>query len=139
MTILKKVAIRWVVLGLGFTAYWLAVRYLFSSHKGDANIGIGLLAFGLLFVAAGIGGLRDGLLRPLGESVAVWCCTAVAVGLTAALPFTLDETGLDLDVLLADIAGIVVIVSILVASPAVTAAAIGSAVASSRRQGPSAI
>jgi len=139
MTILKKVAIRWVVLGLGFTAYWLAVRYLLSDDKGDANIGIGLLAFALLFVAAGIGGLRDGLLHPLGEAVVVWCCTAVAVGLTAALLFTLAETGLDLDDLLADIAGIVVTVSILVAFPAVTAAAIGSAVAAARRQGSSAI
>jgi len=137
MTILKKAAVRWVILGLGFVAYWLLVRLLLSDEQGDANIGIGLLAFGLLLVAAGIGGLVDGLRLPLGQAVATWCCTAPAVGLTAAAPLLFEETGLDLAVLLADLAGIVVFVSALVAFPAIASAAIGSAVASSRAQRPS--
>ena len=128
MTILKKVATRWVVLGIGFAAYWLSVRYLLSDDKGDANIGIGLLAFGLLVLAGGIWGLRDGLRLPLGEAVLVWCGAAFAVALTAASPLVFEETGLSLATLLADIAGLVVFVSVLVGFPAVVAAAVGSAI-----------
>jgi hypothetical protein len=137
MTVLKKAAVRWVILGLGFVAYWLLVRLLLSDDKGDANIGIGLLAFGLLLVGAGIGGLVDGLRLPLGHALLIWCCTAPAVGLTAAVPLMFEEPGLDLPVLLADLAGTVVFVSVLVAFPAIAAAAIGSAFASSRAERPS--
>jgi hypothetical protein len=137
MTILKKVTIRWVVLGLGFLAYWLLVRVLLSDEKGDANIGVGLLAFALLIVAAGIWGLRDGFLLALGEAALAWCGAAFAVGLTAASPLIFEDSGLGLGVLLADFAGLVVIVSAMVALPAITGAAIGSAVATTRRQGAS--
>ena len=137
MTVLKKAVVRWVILGLGFVTYWLLVRLLLAADAGDANIGIGLLAFGLLLVAAGVGGLMDGLRQPLGQAVVTWCCTAPAVGLTAAAPVMFEETGLDLAVLLADLAGTAAFVSVLVAFPAVAAAAIGSAFASTRPQRPS--
>jgi len=137
MTILKKAAVRWVILGLGFVAYWLVVRFLMSEGQGDANIGIGLLAFGLLLVAAGVGGLVDGFRLPAGQAVLIWCCTAPAVGLTVAAPLLVEETGMDLAVLLEDLAGMVVFVSVLVAVPAVTSVAIGSAIATSRAQRPS--
>jgi len=137
MTILKKAAVRWVILGLGFVTYWLLVRLLLADDKGDANIGIGLLAFGLLLVGAAVGGFVDGRRLPVGQAMLTWCCVAPAVGLTAAAPLLFEESGLDLAVRLADLAGIVVFVSALVAFPAVAMAAIGSAVATARAQRPS--
>jgi len=128
------IVIRTVVLVAGIAGYTALLPVLYPDTDGGANIGAGLIAFGLLVVACGGWGLYDGLRRPIGSVLRVWLVVGLLVG--AAWPFLIGlfDGGLDvdLDVVFADLLFLAPFTMGLVCVPALVGAAIGSTVAQAR-------
>lgn len=128
------IAIRTVLLVAGIAGYTALLPVLFPDTGGGANIGAGLIAFGLLVVACGGWGLYDGLRRPIGSVLLVWLVVGLLVG--AAWPFLIGlsegGTGVDLDVVFADLLTLTPFTMGLVCVPALVGAAVGSTLGPSR-------
>ena len=70
------------------------------STRGDANIGLGLLAFGLLLVVAGIWGVVDGSRHAFPQVAITWGSVAVFMGVMVPVFTALTEAGFSWRVLL---------------------------------------
>lgn len=127
MELLSRIAVRAGALGAAYAAYWLVVLFVLRDDTGDANIGVGLLAFGLLILAAGFGALRDGMRWRYADVAVVWCGTAVLVSLLAGVLTLLGEPDLSAADRVSDLVGTGVFLSLLIGLPALAAGAIGSA------------
>ena len=120
------------VLAAGGVGFFL-LRTLFDNEQGDANIGAGLLLFGLLVVGVAAWAYVDGT-RADGYAQALipWVVVAAAVGV--ALPVAVAVTeDLDRDTLAKDLAGTIPFMMVLVLVPAALAVAVGRARPSQRR------
>jgi cytochrome bd-type quinol oxidase subunit 2 len=114
--------------GVGF----FLLRTLFDNEQGDANIGAGLLLFGLLVVVVAVWAFVDGV-RAAGYAQALlpWVVVAAAVGV--ALPVAVAVTeDLDRDTLVKDLAGTIPFMMVVVLVPAAIAVAVGRARGASR-------
>jgi drug/metabolite transporter (DMT)-like permease len=114
------------VLAAGGAAFFL-LRTLLDNDERDANIGAGLLMFGLLAVGVAAWAFVDGL-RAEGyvRALIPWVVVALAVGI--ALPVAVATTeGLDRDTLVQDLAGTIPFMIVLVLVPAALAVAVGRA------------
>jgi hypothetical protein len=126
MGILLRVLIRTAILAAGWAAYTLLVGWLWDDD-GGANIGAGLLAFGLVLVVAVLGGFVDGRRYPLGTTVGVWVVSGALLGLFASFMTGLSGGSLDSDVFQSDAMGMVPFFAFLVAIPSMIGGIFGSA------------
>jgi len=112
------------VLAAGGAALFL-LGTLFDNDEGDANIGAGLLMFGLLAVGVAAWAFVDGL-RTEGYLRALFPWAVVAVAAGVALPVAVAAIeDLDRDTLLQDLAGTIPFMIVLVLVPAALAVAVG--------------
>lgn len=124
-----KLLVRLAAILGGSLLYSIALN-LFPSE--DANIGAGLLYFGLLVVVSGLWGLWDGHHSEALPPVFVrWTVVAIAVGLVFPIRIWSVE-GLDFDVLWSDLAFLTPFVAGLVLAPAAVGIAIGHALSGGR-------
>jgi hypothetical protein len=126
---LGAILVRCVVIGAGIAVYSIVAPRVWRTEAGDANIGLGLLAFGLLVLACAGWALVDGRRRPFPSVAIVWFPVAAVIALGWALTLAITEADESMsvrDLLVAD-AGLVPFVFGLVAVPALLAAAIGRA------------
>ena len=123
-----------VLAGVG--AYFYLAPALFDHQAGDANIGIGLLMFGLLALTvtawAFVDGFRwEGFLQVMLPWVAVGFAVGVALPVAVATAENLDG-----DVLVEDLIGTVPFMMVLVLVPAAVAVVAGRAAGAARSTGP---
>ncbi|TQL69061.1 hypothetical protein FB381_2962 [Nocardioides albertanoniae] len=118
-----KLLVRLAAVLGGTALYTFAAIKLFPGE--DANIGAGLIYFGLLIVVAGLWGLWDGSHATTLPRVFVrWAVVAVVVGL--AFPIRIWSTeGRDFDVLWSDLSMLTPFVAGLVLAPAAVGIALG--------------
>lgn len=83
--------VRLVVMGAALAAYYSAIPFLFPDDGGDANIGAGLIAFGVVVVVSFGWAFVDGRRRGASPTVATWAVVAVAFGLLWLLGLALVE------------------------------------------------
>ncbi|WP_109505498.1 hypothetical protein [Nocardioides speluncae] len=127
MGFLLRLAIRVLVLIAGWTVYNVLVNWIWTEDQQDANIGAGLLAFGLVLVVAVAGGFIDGRRLSLGETVMTWLLAGAVLGVFAALFSAFQDGSIDWSVFRSDVAGMVPIFAFLVAIPAMIGGIFGSA------------
>lgn len=123
------ILIRSVALGAGIAAYYWLAPQLWHTAPNDPNIGLGLLAFGLVVVAAAAWGLVDGTRRPLGLVVRTWAATALLVSVAGVLALSVgqaDESMSVTELLVAD-ASLIPFAFGLIFVPALVGGAIGQA------------
>ena len=72
--------VRLVLLGAAMAAYYAATPYLFPGAE-DANIGAGLIAFGVVALVSFGWAFADGRHRGAAPALVVWTVVAVAFGL----------------------------------------------------------
>jgi drug/metabolite transporter (DMT)-like permease len=114
------------VLAAGGVGFFL-LRTLFDNEQGDANIGAGLLLFGLLAVGVAVWAFVDGLrAESYAQALIPWVVVAAAVGVALPLGVTVTED-LDRDTLVKDLAGTIPFMILLVLVPAALAVAVGRA------------
>ena len=70
-----RILVRTSTLAIAWMLFYLVADQV-STSRGDANIGLGLLAFGLLLVGAGIWGVLDGSRRPYPQVAVTWVSVA---------------------------------------------------------------
>jgi hypothetical protein len=117
---------------VGGSLLYSIVLGLFPSE--DANIGAGLLYFGLLLVVSALWGLWDGRHAEALPPVFVrWTVVAVVTGLVFPIRIWSVE-GLDFDVLWSDLAFLTPFVAGLVLAPAAVGIAVGYVLGSPRKQ-----
>lgn len=128
------IAIRTIVLVAAIAGYTALIPVLFPDDGGGANIGAGLIAFGLLVVACAGWGLHDGVRRPIGGVLWAWLVVGLLVGLAWPFLIAFSEGGADLDlgVVAADLLVMAPFTMGLVYGPALVGAAVGSVVAEGR-------
>jgi len=122
------ILIRSLALGAGIAAYFIVAPRLSSTPPGDPDIGLGLLAFGLLVVAASGWGFVDGTRRVLREVATTWAGTALVVSVGWLLVLSVgqaDESMSATELMRAD-AGLLPFTFGIVLVPALAAGAIGS-------------
>ena len=119
----------------GVGAYFYLAESLFDHQTGDANIGVGLLMFGLLALTVTAWAFVDGYRsQNLLLALLPWVAVAFAVGV--ALPVAVAATDdLDGEALVEEILGTVPFMIVLVVVPAALAAAVGKAAGASRSAG----
>ena len=127
-----KILVRTSTLAIAWMLFYLVADQV-STSRGDANIGLGLLAFGLLLVGAGIWGVVDGSRHAFSQVAITWVSVAVFMGLLVPVFTALTESGFSWRVLLLDMLGTGPFMAALVAGPALLGAAFGTAMGSSRR------
>lgn len=126
-----KLLVRLAAIVGGSLLYSIVVN-LFPSE--DANIGAGLLYFGLLVVVSALWGLWDGHHSEALPPVFVrWTVVAIATGLVFPIRIWSVE-GLDFDVLWSDLAILTPFVAGLVLVPAAVGIAVGYVLGSPRKQ-----
>ncbi|MEU0314853.1 hypothetical protein [Nocardioides sp. NPDC006273] len=117
---------------VGGSLLYSIVLNLFPSE--DANIGAGLLYFGLLLVVSALWGLWDGHHSETLPPVFVrWTVVAIVTGLVFPIRIWSVE-GLDFDVLWSDLANLSPFVAGLVLAPAAVGIAVGYVLGSPRKQ-----
>ena len=129
-----KLFVRLAALLGGTFLYSIAAIEVFPGE--DANIGAGLIYFGLLIVASALWGLWDGRqTEVLPPAFVRWTLVAIVIGL--ATPVSIwSVDGLDFDVLWSDFAFIAPLVAGLVLVPAAAGIAIGHTLSFSARNLP---
>jgi hypothetical protein len=90
IAILVQLAVRLAVMGAALAAYYAAVPFLFPDD-GDANIGAGLIAFGVVVVISFGWAYVDGRRRGASPTVVTWAFVAAAFGLMWLLGLALVE------------------------------------------------
>jgi hypothetical protein len=124
---LGAILVRCAVLGAGIAAsYWVATWW---GSEGDANIGLGLLVFGLLPLASLGWAFVDGSRRTFGAVAVMWAAVGcvTAVGWWLALAISEADESMSVAELLAADAGGVAFTFGLIAVPALLGAAVGQA------------
>ena len=91
MRSLLAAVVRLVVLGLVVSAYYAATPYLFPDGT-DANIGMGLIAFGVVALVSFGWAVVDGRSRGAAPTLVVWAVVAVALGVLWLLGLALVGT-----------------------------------------------
>lgn len=127
MGFLVRLAIRVLVLIAGWTVYNVLVNWIWTEDQQDANIGAGLLAFGLVLVVAVVGGFIDGRRFSLGGTVMTWVLAGALLGVFVALFTALEGGGVDWSAFRSDVAGMVSFFAFLVAIPSMIGGIFGSA------------
>jgi hypothetical protein len=84
MRLLIAAVVRLVVLGAALAAYYATTPLLFPD-AGDANIGAGLIAFGVAALVSLGWAFADGRRRGAAPALAVWALVALAFGVLWAL------------------------------------------------------
>ena len=84
------IVVRLVVMGAALAAYYAAIPLLFPDD-GDANIGAGLIAFGVVAVVSFGWAYIDGRRRGASPTVVTWAGVAVVFGLLWLLGLALAE------------------------------------------------
>lgn len=126
-----KLFVRLAVILGGGLLYSLAMINFFPTE--DADIGAGLLYFGLLLLASGIWGLWDGYHAKVLPPVFVrWALIAGVVGLSGPLRIWIEE-GRDFGVLRSDLWNLTPFLAGLVLAPAAVGIAVGYAISSRGR------
>jgi len=123
--------VRATTLLVGIGAYYLLVPVVFPDESGDAAIGAGLLAFGLIVLASGSWAFVDGTRRRFREVALVWIVVGVVVALGWAVGLALSETDASMsawDLFVHDL-GLLPFTIGLVVAPAVVGGALGQATA----------
>lgn len=127
MGYLLRLAIRVLVLIVGWTVYNVLVNWIWTEDQQDANIGAGLLAFGLVLVVAVLGGFIDGRRYSLGATVGTWALAGALLGVFATLFIAFEDGQVDWSVFRSDVVGMVPFFGFLVAIPAMIGGIFGSA------------
>jgi hypothetical protein len=129
MRSLLAAAVRLGVLGGTVAVYFAAIPFLFPFAAGDANIGAGLVAFGLICLLSFGWAVVDARRRGGTPTVQVWAVVAVAAGLLwlLALAFVDADSSMSLQERLRQDAFLAVFTASLVLVPAMLGAALGSA------------
>ena len=136
MGTVRAVLLRALIVGLGpQPLVWLMSRV--DREQVGANIGAGLLMFGVVMVVSliwtAIDGRRSG---EFGRTAVVWLAVAVIVAILNALLAQSSGPGIDLQVLFSDFSGLSLFVAGLVVVPALIGAAVGSATSPVRSREP---
>ncbi len=123
---LRPTLVRAAVLaGLWIGYYWLL--HALADSKGDANIGAGLIGFGLMVLAAGVWAFLDGRRLSPDVGVPVWIVTPVLTAMLASLNRWAAETDAGERPPASDLVGSVVFLTVLMAGPALLALVAGRA------------
>ena len=85
------IAVRLVVMGTALGAYYAAIPHLFPDGGSGANIGAGLIAFGVVVLVSFGWGFVDGRQRGASPTVVTWAVVASAFGLAWLLGLALVE------------------------------------------------
>lgn len=91
IAIAVRVAVRLAVMGAALAGYYSAIPYLFPDDGGGANIGAGLIAFGVVALVSLGWAYVDGRRRGAGSTVVTWAIVAVAFGLLWLLGLSVVE------------------------------------------------
>ncbi len=131
LTVLVRVA----ALGGGITVYYLLLPVLFRDDGGGANIGAGLIAFGLIVLASAVWGFFDGVRFPLATVVLTWVAASLLVAVVWAIGLAVNEADASVGVLeqVRTNLDLVPFAIGLVLVPALAAGAIGRSVGAGRR------
>lgn len=121
--------LRLVALCGGWLLYLYVVVPAAFADSEDANIGAGLIAFGLVICAAALWSFVDGMRMPFARLALIWSVVGVALGIVAAVPIAAED-GFDFASLLTELAGTGPFIAILAIVPALLAGLVGSAVRS---------
>jgi len=123
--------VRATALLVGIGAYYVLVPVVFSDESGDAAIGAGLLAFGLIVLASGIWAFVDGTRRRFREVALIWIVAGivVALGWAAGLALTDADASMSAWELFVHDLGLLPFTIGLVVAPAVVGGALGQATA----------
>lgn len=81
VVIAVRVVVRLAVMGAALAAYYAANPILFPDDGGGANIGAGLIGFGLVVLVSFGWAYVDGRRRGAESTVVTWAIVAVAFGL----------------------------------------------------------
>lgn len=122
-----RILIRASAFVTGWAVFFLVVVAT-RPGDGDANIGLGLLAFLLVAVAAGVWGWRDGSRVEYGAHALTWSVVGVLLGLIVPLFTALVANEFDADVVATDILTVGPFTAALVAVPALAAGALAMVV-----------
>lgn len=128
------VLVRTAALAAGWAAYSLAAAELTDS-TGGANIGVGLLAFGLLLASVGLWAAADGSRRAYPQVAFTWVSVAALMGLLVPVFISLTESDFSGRVLLSDVLQVGPLIAALVAGPALVGGLVGAARGPARRNG----
>ena len=132
MRTLVRALVRLSAVLAGVGAYFYLAATLFDHQTGDANIGVGLLMFGLLALTVTAWAFVDGF-RSEGLLLALLPWVAVAFTVGVALPVAVAATeDLDGEVLVGDLIGTIPFMIVLVLVPAALAVVVGKAAGASR-------
>ena len=122
----QRILVRVAVLAAVWAA-WHSAAAILGSGQGDADIGLGLLAFATVMAVAAVGGLLDGRRLPVETALLIWALSAAGFAAVAAIWQAVQERGLVASALAADAVGTGVFIGVLVALPAAVGAAVGTA------------
>lgn len=130
----KRILIRASVLVAGWAVFFLLVM-VSSTSGGDANIGIGLLAFLLVVGAAAAWGWYDVSRMPYPVLAVTWGVVGLLMGLIVPLFTAVGDNEFDVRVVASDIVTGMPFMAILIAGPALVAGALGLLIRGSRPTG----
>jgi hypothetical protein len=88
---LVRVLVRLAVMGAVLAGYYAALPVLFPDDGGGANIGAGLIAFGVVVLVSFGWAYVDGRRRGAASTTATWAIVAVAFGLLWLLGLAVVE------------------------------------------------
>ena len=88
---LVRVLVRLVVMGAALAGYYAALPVLFPDDGGGANIGAGLIAFGVVVLVSFGWAYVDGRRRGAASTTVTWAIVAVAFGLLWLLGLAVVE------------------------------------------------
>ena len=128
-----RVLVRTTVIAALFALFFVAVEAMATDDAVGADIGVGLLAFALVFLGAGVWGLVDGLRLPGAATVVLWVIVGLMIGVLVPLFTALMEFGFSWDTLEWRVAVPEVFLALLVAVPALVGVGLGVAIRSARQ------
>ncbi len=88
---LVRVVVRLALMGAALAGYYAALPFLFPDDGGGANIGAGLIAFGVVAAVSFGWAYLDGRRRGAVATMATWAIVAVAFGLLWLLGLAVVE------------------------------------------------
>lgn len=96
-------------------------------RRGDANIGAGLLGFGLLMASAGLWAALDGSRWPYPRVAITWVSVAALFGVLIPVLVAVAERGTSMRVLRSDLLSVGPFIAVLVAGSALVGGLVGTA------------
>lgn len=131
-----NIALRALVMATVLVGQLLAWRLVDGEYSG-ANIGAGLIAFGVAVVMAFAWAAYDARRRPTGTVIRDWAVVALvfAVAISVAPQVFQGGDGMDVDVWLSDLLSLSALSFVMVFGPASMAALVVGAATDARRDG----